>query len=222
MQQNIHSIQGFIQQLAEATGGSIFRRSGNIAANLNAVVADGHAAYLLGFAPDTPADDKYHQLTVKVLGRRGMKLRYRTGYKYAREPATLKERFHQAVWQSLDLSEIGVSAKIGVSSEGSVLKLSVATKDLALKQQNERWTDKLDIFLAQRDDEGLNARITGQTLHLTLKSATYAKLMREGLPFDQFIEKVQESGSVRVIVVDENSGSMGSVTVPIAALTAKN
>ena len=46
--------------------------------------------------------------------------------------------------------------------------------------------------------------------------------MREGLPFDQFIEKVQESGSVRVIVVDENSGSMGSVTVPVAALTAKN
>ena len=206
MQQNIHSIQGFIQQLAEATGGRIFRRSGNIAANLNAVVADGHAAYLLGFAPDTPADDKYHQLTVKVVGRRGMMLRYRTGYEYAREPATLKERFHQAVWQSLDLSEIGVSAKIGVSSEGSVLKLSIATKDLALKQQNERWTDKLDIFLAQRDDEGLNARITGQTLHLTLKSATYAKLMREGLPFDQFIEKVQESGSVRVIVVDENSG----------------
>ncbi len=222
MQQNIHSIQGFIQQLAEATGGRIFRRSGNIAANLNAVVADGHAAYLLGFAPDTPADDKYHQLTVKVVGRRGMMLRYRTGYEYAREPATLKERFHQAVWQSLDLSEIGISAKIGVSSEGSVLKLSIATKDLALKQQNERWTDKLDIFLAQRDDEGLNARITGQTLNLTLKSATYAKLMREGLPFDQFIEKVRESGSVRVIVVDENSGSIGSVTVPVAALTAKN
>jgi VWFA-related protein len=222
MQQNIHSIQGFIQQLAEATGGRIIRRSGNIAANLNAVVADGHAVYLLGFSPDTPADNQYHQLTVKVVGRRGMMLRYRTGYEYAREPATLKERFHEAVWQSLDQSEIGVSAKIGVSSEGSVLKLSIATKDLAIKQQDERWTDKLDIFLAQRDDEGLNARITGQTLHLTLKSATYAKLMREGLPFDQFIEKVQESGSIRVIVVDGNSGNMGSVTVPVASLRAKN
>jgi hypothetical protein len=222
LQQDIHPIQGVIQQLADATGGRIFRRSANIAANLNAVVADGRAVYILGFAPDTQADDKYHLLTVKMVGRRGVTLRYRTGYEYAREPSTLKERFQHAVWQPLDLSEIGVTASIAPSSEGTVLKLNIATSNLALKRQAERWTDKLDIFLAQRDDAGLSARIYGQTLHLTLKSATYAKFLREGVPFDQFIEKVQESGSVRVIVVDENSGSMGSVTVPVAALRAKS
>ena len=186
------------------------------------MVADGRAVYLLGFVPDTPADDEYHQLTVKVAGRRGVMLRYRTGYEYAREPATLKERFEHAVWQPLDLSEIGITANVAPSSEGSVLKLKIATNNLTLKQQGERWNDKLDIFLARRDDEGLHARITGQTLQLTLKSATYAKFLREGLPFDQFLEKVPDSGSIRVIVVDENSGSMGSVTMPVAALRGKS
>jgi len=222
MQQDIHPIQGVIQQLAEATGGRTFRRSSDIVAELNTVVADGRAVYLLGFVPDTPADDKYHQLTVKVAGRHGIMLRYRTGYEYAREPATMRERFQRAVWQSLDLNEIGITANIGPSSQGSVLKLNIATSNLALKQQGERWTDKLDIFLARRDDEGLHAQIAGQTLQLTLKSATYAKFLREGLPFDQFIEKLPDSGSIRVIFVDENSGSMGSVTIPVAALRAKS
>lgn len=222
MQEDIHPIQGAIQQLAEATGGRIFRRSGNIAVNLNTVVADGRAVYLLGFAPDTPADDKYHVLTVKPTGRRGVILRYRAGYQYSREPATLKDRFQQAIWKSLDLSEIGISANTAAASQGTTLKLNIATNDLALKQQGDRWMDKLDIFLVRRDDEGLHARITEQTLRLMLKSDTYAKLMREGTPFDQFIERVQDSGSLRIIVVDENSGSMGSVTIPVAALKAKN
>ena len=222
MQQDVHPIQAAIQEMAEATGGRAFRRSGEIQKNLDEVIADVHAAYLLGFTPDTPADDQYHLLTVKLVALRGVTLRYRTGYEYAKEPATLKERFQRAVWQALDVSEIAVSANPVAASEGAKLKLNIATNDLALKQQAEHWVDKLDVFLIQRDDEGLHARITGQTLTLTLKQATYAKLLQEGIPFDQFVEKKQDTGSVRIVVVDENSGRMGSVTIPAAALRGKS
>jgi VWFA-related protein len=222
MQQDLHPIQAAIQEMAEATGGRAFRRNGQIAKNLDEVIADGRAAYLLGFTPDTPADDQYHLLTVKLVARRGVTLRYRTGYEYAKEPVTLKERFQRAVWQALDVSEIAVSANPVAASEGTTLKLNIAANDLALKQQAERWADKLDVFLIQRDDEGLHARITGQTLTLTLKPATYAKLLQQGIPFDQYIEKRPDAGSLRIVVVDENSGRMGSVTVPAAALKGKS
>jgi hypothetical protein len=208
--------------MAEATGGRAFARSGDIAANLEAVAADGRAAYLLGFAPDTPADGQYHALTVKLTGRRGVTLRYRTGYEYAKEPATLQDRFRQAVWQPADISEIAVSANPVAASQGDTLRLKIAAHDVALKQQNQHWMDKLDIFLIQRDDEGLHARVTGQTLSLSLKPATYEKLLMEGIPFDQFIAKRQEAGSVRIVVVDENSGRMGSVTIPESALAGKS
>jgi VWFA-related protein len=222
MQQDLHPIQAAFQKMAEATGGQVFRRSDEIAKNLDKVIADGRAAYLLGFTPDTPADGQYHVLTVKLAVRRGVTLRYRTGYEYAKEPATLKERFQQAIWQPLDASQIAVSANPRAASQGATLRVNIATSDLALKQQDERWVDKLDIFLAQRDDQGLHARITGQTLTLTLKAATYEKLLQNGIPFDQFIEKKQDTGSVRIVVVDENSGRMGSVTVPATVLQGKN
>jgi len=222
MQQDLHPIQGAIQQLAESTGGRVFRRSGSIATNLNTVVADGRAVYLLGFAPDMPADDKYHLLTVKLTGRRGVKLRYRTGYLYTREPATIKDRLQQAIWQPVDMSEIAISAHFVPASKGTTLKLNIATNDLTLRQQGEHWLDKLDIFMVRRDDEGLHSRITEQTLRLTLKSSTYARLFQEGVPFEQFIEEPEQLGSVRIIVIDENSGAMGSITIPASSLRARN
>jgi hypothetical protein len=82
--------------------------------------------------------------------------------------------------------------------------------------------DKLDIFMVRRDDEGLHSRITGQTLRLVLKTSTYARLFQEGVPFEQFIEEPQQLGSVRIIVIDENSGSMGSITIPASSLQARN
>jgi VWFA-related protein len=223
MQQDLHPIQGPVLEVADATGGRAIRRAGDIAAALNGVVEDGRATYLLSFTPNVPADDQYHLLTVKLTARRGVTLRYRTGYQYAREPATLKDRLRLAIWQLPDVNEIAVSANAVPASTGTTtLKLNIATSDLALKQQDERWMDKLDIFLVQRDDEGLHARVTGQTLDLALKPVTYQRALEEGIPFDQLVARKQDAGTVRIVVVDENSGRMGSVTVPATVLKEKH
>ena len=187
MQQDTHPIQIAIQQMAQATGGRIFRRSGNMVAALNSVIEDGRAAYLLSFAPDSPPDDQYHRLTVRVATRRGVTLRYRTGYLYAKEPATLKDRFEQAIWQPLDATEIAISAHPGAASSGAALTLRIAATDVSLTQQGDRWIGKLDIFLVQRDDTGIHARVNGQSLVLRLKPATWQKLLSDGIPFDQFV-----------------------------------
>jgi hypothetical protein len=115
-----------------------------------------------------------------------------------------------------------VSAKPVAATTGVTLKLNIATNDLALKQQDEHWVDRLDIFLIKRDDNGLHAQVSGQTLSLAFKPATYQKLLQEGIPFDQFVERKQDTGFLRIVVVDENSGRMGSVTVPAAVLQGKN
>jgi hypothetical protein len=41
--------------------------------------------------------------------------------------------------------------------------------------------------------------------------------MNEGLTFDERIDPKLADGSLRVVVVDVNSGRLGSVTVPSAA-----
>ncbi|MGH9587493.1 MAG: VWA domain-containing protein, partial [Acidobacteriaceae bacterium] len=222
LQQDIRAIKPAIQEMAEATGGRPFRRSDAIVKDLKEVIADGSATYLLSFTPDQPPDGQYHKLTVKLTGRRGIKLRYRTGYLYSQEPSTLQDRFRQAIWQPFDLSNIAISARREPASEGAALKLNIATHGLALKLKDQRWTDKLDIFLVQRNDDGRHAQITGQTLTLKLKQETYESVLRSGVPFDEFVGNKAATGSIRILVVDENSGEVGSLTIPAAMLRGQS
>jgi VWFA-related protein len=82
VQEDVHPIQGIYREVSEATGGRTLRRSGDLAADLNGVVADGLAAYILSFTPDTQADGTYHQLLVKLTLRKNITLRYRATYFY--------------------------------------------------------------------------------------------------------------------------------------------
>jgi hypothetical protein len=142
-------------------------------------------------------------------------LRYRTGYLYSKEPSTLKERLRQAVWQPQDESEIGLRAHWDHASQGAAISLSIAGSDIDLVQKGDLWTDKLDIFLVQRDDTGTRARTKVQSLALNLKPETYQKVLRDGIPFAEYVEHKQTIGTTRIIVVDENSGRLGSVTLPV-------
>ncbi|HET7103006.1 MAG TPA: VWA domain-containing protein [Terracidiphilus sp.] len=218
MSQDLHPVRGSVREVAAGTGGRVIRRSGDLVDALNGIVADGHATYMLSFSPQGPADGRYHAITVKLKGRRKFKLRYRAGYLFVKEPETMKERFQQAVWRPTDVSEIAVQANPETTPSGSNLKINIATGDLGMEQQGGRWMDRLDIFFIQRDDAGLHAQIEGQRLGLWLKPSTYDRLLPIGIPFEHFVSLKPGMGSLRVLVVDENSGRMGSVTIPGTAL----
>jgi VWFA-related protein len=223
MQQDMRPIQGPVRHLADATGGRIFRRSGGISDELNGVVADGHASYQLSFHPDGPADGQFHNITVKLAtSQRDVVLRYRTGYLYAKEPATLKERFQQAVWLPTDADQLAVTAQPVLQKAGLSLKITVAGGDLALEQKSGRWSDNLDVFFVQRDDAGLHALLEGKRMGLQLKDSTVKGILASGLSFEHKVQLKPSISSLRILVVDENSGRMGSVTIPAASLPAGN
>ena len=91
-------------------------------------------------------------------------------------------------------------------------------RTLAVQRQENFWTDKLDIFLVERDDAARHTKICAQRLGLHLKPETYQRVLREGIEFEEPAEAKQQGSSARVVVVDENSGRMGSVTIPGEAL----
>ena len=225
MQEDLRGIQGPVRTLAEQTGGAAIRKGGELAKTLETIEQEADGLYDLGFAPDTQADGKYHALTVKVVGRKDLKLRYRSGYLYAETSPSNKERFQEAVWTPQEMTGIGLTAEAvpaAASVGDATLKLRIAFKDVELKQDSgsaaPRWSDDLYIFVAQRNDAVQKAQVSGDTLRLRLKDGTYQTGMPAGIPFVRTLRVNSKLGSVRVIVVDGNSGRMGTVTVPAAAL----
>jgi len=55
-------------------------------------------------------------------------------------------------------------------------------------------------------------------MRLALNRNSYDSGFPAGIPYQRAIEVKSRLGSVRVIVVDGNSGKLGSVTLPASAL----
>jgi VWFA-related protein len=233
MQQFMRPIQEPVQQVADATGGRIVRHPINLPGELASIVQQAHGVCLLGFSPQGPPDGQYHTIQVKLVEKqRGVTLRFRTGYLFAKDPDSLKDRFEQAVWRPRDVSDIAVTAgvtpmNLAASAQTyqdpggeAKVKIGIVATDLGLQQRDNRWLDRVDIYFVQRDDAGIEKRVDGQTLGLRLTASTYQSMLTAGVPFEQVVQLQPGMASLRVLVVDENSGRMGSVTIPAPALGA--
>jgi VWFA-related protein len=222
MLQDTHAIQTPIRQLADSTGGRAINKGGDLKATLESIDRDSSSYYELGFSPDTAADGKYHTLQIKVPTRKNVVLRYRTGYLYSEETASTGQRFQQAVWSPQDATDVefevqAVTAEDSPASKSGI-RLRIGFPGLSFKQNAGRWNDQLYIFIAERDDATEKAEVSGETLRLSLKQATYDSGMPSGIPYQCDVETKFKLGSVRILVIDGNSGRMGSVTVPASAL----
>jgi VWFA-related protein len=224
MEQDLHGIQGPVRQLAESTGGRAINKGGDLKATLDGIDQDSNALYEVGFEPDTPADGQYHNLVLRIPRRKDVKLRYRSGYMYAEESATVRQRFQQAIWSPQDASDLALTAQAVPTSAPSgegIVRLRVGFHSVALQQKpgqrSDRWTDQLYVFVAVRDDATQKAEVSGDTLRLSLRQETYESGMPEGIPYQRAVETKSRLGSVRIIVVDGNSNKMGSVTLPALA-----
>ena len=222
MLENTRAIQSSVRLLAESTGGRAVNKGSDLAATLDGIEQESEALYEIGFNPDTPADNKFHTLQIKIPGRKDVRLRYRNGYLYNEEASTTRQRFQDAVWSPQDARGIQLTVRAVPADDSatghSTVKLRIGFAGLALKQNADRWADDLYIFIAQRDDAAQKAEVSGDTLRLSLKQASYESGMPAGIPYQHAVEPKSKLGSVRIIVVDANSGKMGSVTVPSSAL----
>jgi VWFA-related protein len=230
-QQLALAIQGPARDLAEATGGRAINKGSDLKATLDAIDRESGSYYELAFDPDTPADGRFHALLVKAPTRKDVVLRYRASYLYSEESASTQQRFQQAVWSPQDASAISLTAEVEPSEasanadaapDKSTINLRIGFPGLALVQKDNHWTDQLYIFVAVRDDATQKAEVSGDTLRLSLRQASYDSGIPAGIPYQSSVETKSRLGSVRIIVVDGNSGKMGSVTLPSAALYPQN
>jgi hypothetical protein len=182
-------------------------------------VDDGHATYLLSFSPDQPADGQYHAITVKLSGKQhGLTLHYRTGYLYTKEPATLKERFQQAVWQPADANELTVAAKVIPHGR----RRQHEDQHCGWRAGCERgsrsagWT----IWMSSSSSATMRAfmrRLRGKRWGCGSSPRHTSKLLSTGIPYEHVVQLKRGVASLRILVVDKNSGRMGSVTIPVSA-----
>jgi VWFA-related protein len=211
--------QEALMEVSDRTGGRAFINTNDLTGAVRSAFDDSRTTYTLGFYPEEPRfDGKSHRLQVKVVGRPDVSLTYRRGYVDARGTGDLKSLLQDAVWSPLDGSGIALTARMDPGKAGYDLSVTIGPEGLSLEPEGQRWKATIHIVLVQNDDQGGRYDYWDQPLDLALRQDTYRKLLRKGLSFSQRVALNPKATSLRVIVLDEGSGNLGSLTIPVAPL----
>ena len=202
--------------VSDRSGGRAFIDTNDLTGSIRTAFDDSHSTYTLGFYPEAPRfDGQFHQIRVKVVGRPDVSLIYRKGYVDAHGTGDPKQQLQDAVWSPLDGNGIALTAEMTPRAAGYDLILRVGLDGLDLELDGRRRKGTVRVVLVQNDDEGGRYNYLDQTLDLSLTQSMYEKMLKSGLSFRRTVAMNPKATSLRVIVVDQGSGNLGSVTIPV-------
>jgi VWFA-related protein len=210
--------------LAQLTGGRTYYDQNDLTYGIRSAIDDSRLVYVLGYYPAQDKwDSKFHTFKVRVK-ESGVKLTYRSGYLAVPEGLTLSDTDSQsdmdkAILAPLDSTAIGLFARIkheGADGKSLTIDLLVDVNNLTLTNEGNLWKGSLEVVIAQLTS-GEDMPANGGRHHsveLNLPDGAYTKMKAQGLqllfPFSPDPLAVE----VRVVVRDDTSGALGTVTIP--------
>jgi hypothetical protein len=212
--------QGPMLELASRTGGRAFINTNDVLGAIQSAVTDASATYTLGFHPRAQRlDGSFHKLRVKIVNRSDTTVRHRSGYWDAPEAIDANRELQEATWSPLDATAVGLTAVSGLTASGDVdLRVSVDIATLSLERSGARWKGRVRVVVVQSNDDREQVNFSDETLGLELKADTYERMLREGFAYHRVIRLSPRATRLRIVVMDQNSGQIGSLFVPFASV----
>jgi VWFA-related protein len=212
-----------MQRFAETTGGEAFYNRNDLDNAITEAMAAPQSNYVLGFyLSDSELDHRFHKLHVAT-DRPGVSLHYRSGYTAALDPNTHrnnKEPLDAELLDTQDSTSVGIDAQVNsVKGPGGKpsLHLGMSLVRNTLTQSQEGKSTKVDLseLFAEMDPKG-------QTVARITESISFDMPAGNRDPgYSQVIPLAPGAESLKVIVQEKASGRTGSLTIPLANVTAR-
>lgn len=207
-----------LDQFANLTGG---RADGgkDIGAAVRQAVSDVRTSYQIGYlVPSKSEDGKIHKIRVTTK-RKGIRIQAKTEYyAWPESPDDLAQAAMQSVLANpFDAGEIGLRGSLvtpdPTKPESRFVDVRVAAGDVALIQNGGRYSGQLRVVVAGCGPDGRVKQARTYGVNLSYNAAERDQALREGIDFQQPMQ--DDDASVRVVIFDTGSESVGSLTIPI-------
>ena len=215
-----------LQMIAERTGGRFFPGDTNdMASTLRSAANDRATSYELGYYAGDSLLPGLQPFEIKCR-RPGITLRYREGYYIDKKPPAAQTDTRVLAQDILegavDATAIPLRAT-AVRTAGNVssimLRLNIDAHALALQQEGGLWQAKMSTFARFATDvEDQVGDVPLDSPSLSLTQDQYDRELREGITLHFTMKIPDEAVTLRVLVRDEGTGNVGTVTISMANL----
>jgi VWFA-related protein len=212
--------------MAEQTGGRPFFNQNEFLPAVERIIDIGSNYYSLSYRPENSKwDGRFRKLRVKC-ARRDVKLVYRTGYYAVADPLIIakredRDRALQVAMQpgTPPVTSLIFKARVKPPSEErqpARLDFVVDVADLVTPEDPARKSKKIEvIFVANAMDGAGKVTSRSWTVKSDFNEAQLENIRRTGLRIHQDFPLEAGMQKVRLAVMDENSGKLGTLDVSL-------
>jgi VWFA-related protein len=207
--------------LADRTGGRAFFNTDDVEGAITRAVDDARVTYTLGFYAQGEPDGRSHELVVKVT-RKGVEVRYRKAYLAALDspPAaeSWKHQVERAITTPVSLPQIGMDVRVeaNTAKPGAYrLVVHLDGPDLPLEHRKDQWVGDVDLEIAQIRADGSVATVSRSPLEIALPEDKFKSVIEDGFRLALSVQPPEGVTVVKVLVLDQAHGRIGSVRVAL-------
>jgi VWFA-related protein len=216
---SLNSTHGTMEEVAAETGGKAYFNQNEIKDGVALAASDEKASYSLGYYPENKKwDGKMRSIKIKV-AQGDTQVRYRKGY-FAIEPGPLKDRnFEQDVAAALEVdapaTQISFMAQ-GKPGDPGKMHVVFLVDAHTLTAEDAGGSKKMNVSLyATVWAHGKNLGAHTIKVDRTFDAATYQQILDHGMMVPIDIDIPSGSRELRLAVLDNKTGYIGTVSGPV-------
>jgi hypothetical protein len=220
---------GTLDTLARLTGGRP-DDGRDIGTAITQAMSDLRSSYEIGYYPTAEnRDAQFHKLRI-ASNRKGVRLQAPDGYyAWPQGPDAISRAvIDSAADAALDMARIGLHATLSIDAkqQRAHLTAQIDASDVALIHDGEQYTSQLRLAILPGKADGRQQSSSAGELrerlpiiafdsHYSLAQRDTA--LKQGISFDASDLKIgNDVKSLRLVVFDVDSGSVGSLTIPVS------
>jgi hypothetical protein len=210
-------------QIANATGGTFFHNSNDLAAGINRLGAPPAYTYLLAFTPQgLKGDGKFHTIKVELKQTKGMTLQARKGY-YAPMAGNSNEEAQREITDEVfaqnEVQELPLQTQtqyyLGGDDKAHInVVVRVDVKRMAFKKADGRNLNDLTVVTALFDRNANFISAKSNTVKMHIKDETLATKLNSGITLKSNFDVGPGSYVIRVVARD-GQGKLSAQNSPI-------
>jgi hypothetical protein len=212
--------QDTMREVAQETGGKAYMNENEIRQGVSLAVSDEKASYALGYYPENKKwDGKYRNIKVKV-AQAGTEVRYRKGY-FAIEPGPAKDHnYEQDVAAALEIgapaTQVSFMAQTKPTEPGKArVVFLVDAHTLTAEDAGGGKKMNVTFYATIYDSNGKGMGSRSIKVDHTFDSASYQQALAKGLMVPLDIDAPPAAKEVRLAVLDNKTGFIGTVSGPL-------
>ena len=222
--------QASMEEVADLTGGRVFINRNDIDHAVALSAADGSSYYTLAYYPANKAwHGEFRKISIRV-ARKGVRLRYRSGYfatDASQAPRNRDVELVQALRSdALPATMVIFDAKVRAAplelppsayfSKKYLIEFMVDPRTLSSAPlPNGGHYFSLEFHAAAFSSDGTLAAHTDTQVNTSASRLSYERIREDGLPFHTSLQLRAGRYQVRLVVRDIRTGYLGSVDVPL-------